>query len=389
MNYLTFANQISRYGPANMPLNYLVSGTDPSIRNVVLNDLFGRFAETGRQVIILDDTYDMMELNNLRTKGFSLQNGLSGEFCLYDPINLKSVKNMSRLRCLLQLMDYTEQKKQKLIAYINFISYLRKLSKDDHSAMSLEVLSEYSSAILVEEKLQELLFSGIIDQTRQMHLLGKYSEICSAAADFEDTLFLLAPFIMGNKSLYDNENARCVKYFKISEMDSDHVLKNIAVKMIAYTIEDAPDNIAVVVFDKGKGDRNYIMDFLSCVSASAAEIHMFSEDIFTLGNSDEIRSVSNCFSARIYTRHTAMDSCLAIEKEMGDIDVVKTSSAVTYDRRWKANKPLDILFGKNKTETYTTNAPCREPKFRKEMIAGMQQGCGIIEIAGNSSIFSV
>lgn len=114
---------------------------------------------------------------------------------------------------------------------------------------------------------------------------------------------------------------------------------------------------------------------------------MLSNDAFTLGEADR-SIVMNVFSVRIYTRHENMTSCGRIECLCGQIDVVKSSSTVTIDKRFRANSAWDMLLGTNCTETSIANAPTKEYRFRKEIINTMCDGTGIIDHAGNKVMFS-
>ena len=114
---------------------------------------------------------------------------------------------------------------------------------------------------------------------------------------------------------------------------------------------------------------------------------MISNDAFTLGEAD--RSIlMNVFPVRIYTRHDNMTSCGRIESICGQFDVVKYSSTVTIDKRFRAHAAWDILLGTNRTETSIANAPTKEYCFRKEVINTMYDGTGIIDCAGNKVMFS-
>lgn len=84
-----------------------------------------------------------------------------------------------------------------------------------------------------------------------------------------------------------------------------------------------------------------------------------------------------------------MSSCEVLEKELGEIDVVKSAYTAQYDRRFKANRPMDILFGKNKVETYNRMAPVREARYRKEDIHSLPAGTGIIQFHGSDTIFTI
>lgn len=83
-----------------------------------------------------------------------------------------------------------------------------------------------------------------------------------------------------------------------------------------------------------------------------------------------------------------MSSCGKIESHCGQIDVVKHSSTVTIDRRYRANSAWNILMGTNRTETAIANAPIKEYRFRKEIINSLHEGTGIIDYAGNKVLFS-
>ena len=78
-----------------------------------------------------------------------------------------------------------------------------------------------------------------------------------------------------------------------------------------------------------------------------------------------------------------------VEKNCGEIDVPKSTYTTTYDRRWRANTPWDILMGHNRTESYAQLEPVREPKYRKEMIMTLMPGTGIVEYMGEALLFSV
>ena len=83
-----------------------------------------------------------------------------------------------------------------------------------------------------------------------------------------------------------------------------------------------------------------------------------------------------------------MTSCGRSECLCGQIDVVKHSSTVTIDKRFRANSAWDMLLGTNRTETSIANAPTKEYRFRKEIINTMYDGTGIIDYAGNKVMFS-
>src|SRR5699024_2006480 len=126
----------------------------------------------------------------LRSFGYQAVNGMSGEFCLYQPFQLTTVKGISKIRQMLATLEYNEKQKGKLLSYLGFIRHVETLR---HGGRDFELdpgtLAEYSTVIAAEEKLQELAEAGILDARQQRLLLAKYAECASAAADFEDMLY--------------------------------------------------------------------------------------------------------------------------------------------------------------------------------------------------------
>lgn len=158
-------------------------------------------------------------------------------------------------------------------------------------------------------------------------------------------------------------------------------------KLLISYIKQNTNNSAVLILDDGNGeDRRFIIDIHKNIPVNT-EAHMLSNDAFILGEAD--RSIlMNIFSIRIYTRHDNMTSCSRIESLCGQIDVVKHSSTVTVDKRFRTNSAWDLLLGTNRTETSIANAPTKEYRFRKEIINTMHDGTGIIDYAGNKVLLS-
>lgn len=387
MNYLQFIDRNSQDVTRGGQINFLVSGNDPSIRSRILRDIYEKSFENGKQMIILDDSGIPGIFEDVVLTGYRIEDGMSGAYGLYNPLQVNSLRAMSRIRRILSTLEYDEKRKMKLIAYLKYIEYVENLGGNREAVcLTLETLSEYSTTISMRMKLQKLLTSGRIDETQQSYLLSRYSEVCEASADFEDMLYIMAPWIFDGKNLRSLSGPTALVY-KLWSIGEDKALKNMFACLLQFALEDAADlEITIVLLDRGMGDRNWVFNVMNGFPMEL-EVHLFSEDIFTLCDTASLAMILNRFTARVYGRHLAMDSCQAVEQICGEIDVVKQSYTVNYDRRWKANRPLDVLFGKNKTEVYTNNAPAREPRYRKEMIAGFAPGSGIIEYMGNTAIF--
>ncbi len=392
MNYLTFINRTPQYNPTVRPIRFLVSGNDTFIRDHIFRDIIHRRRENYQTVVVIDDTEsaDWTILHILASSGYSVKNGMSGEYCLYNPFKLGTAKDISRLRQLLSMFAYDEQQKGKLLSYLNLIRHLENIRGDSREPdITLEKISEYSTVLAMEERLQSLVEAGLIDERQQITFLAKYAECCSAAADLEDLLLILMPFIKGKTIVEQETKTPQAVLFHTGEFGEDETIRNIAMQLIQFSLEEkCREPISLILFDKGFGNRKCVLDLLKNLSGQI-ETHIFSEDIFTLCNPSTLSMILNRFNVKIYSRHLAMESCEAIEKACGSMDVIKSSYNVTYDRRRTANRPWDILMGNNKTESYAQTASVREPRYQKEMILSLTAGSGIIEFMGNTTIFTI
>ena len=144
----------------------------------------------------------------------------------------------------------------------------------------------------------------------------------------------------------------------------------------------------VLVLDQGYGNRAGIAQLLTALP-SGLRMHVFSRDVFTLCDREGLTMLLNRLPARVYSRHETMASAREIERACGEVEVVKQTYSVMYDRRWESNKPLDILLGTNKTENFGQAAPVKEPRYPGDMILGLAPGTGIVQYMGNSAVFSV
>lgn len=390
MDYLTFIRRTMPQHFRTQELQFLVSGNDRLIRESILHDVIRSCREREERLMIVDDTGAAASVypEILRSFGYQAVNGMSGEFCLYQPFQLTTVKGISKIRQMLATLEYNEKQKGKLLSYLGFIRHVETLR---HGGRDFELdpgtLAEYSTVIAAEEKLQELAEAGILDARQQRLLLAKYAECASAAADFEDMLYILYPFIHG-RDIRTEVLRNQALIFPTGELGEDETIRSLVMQLLQFGLEeDRSRRITLLILDKGYGSRRCVLNLLKAVPPHV-QMHIFSEDIFTLCDAATLAMVLNRFAVRVYSRHLAMSSAEAIEKACGEIDVVKTTYDVTYDRRWRSNRPWDILLGNNKTETYGTAPPEREPKYRREMIMSFPPGNGIVEFMGNTSVFS-
>ena len=386
MNQLDFLDSFYKMNlPVSVP-RFLVTGNDVLVRQTVLKEICYQGIKNHHSIIVIDDSENsMLDVSQIARLGYQIRDGLSDRCCLYNlfPIDLK--KDILQIRKILGVLKYNEEQKMKVLSYLDFISYVEKIYNNT-TDITLEILGEYSSNIQVGMKIQSLVQCGKIDEMQKTYLLSKYSEVCAAGADFEHSLLLLTPLISG-QPLSCNRDEMIV--YSISDFDGDTVIKNLIITLLlSYLKDKKSEQFIIIILDKGYGDRECLVDFIKGFPMNI-QAHLFSEDVFTLSEKAERSMLYNRFPMRIYTRHSSELSCEAVERECGEIDVVKSTYTVNYDRRWRANRPIDILMGNNKVEAYTTGAPVREPRYRKEMIASFHPGTGIAEYMGNTILFSV
>ncbi len=380
-NYLQYISSVQDNCGILPHFRYLVSGIDGRVRNIVGQNIISSAYERGLTLFVVDNTQN----DRFMQTGFGryrVVNVLNGEVCLCkDLLNADSFASISRLRSLLADLGFDGIHAMKVITYLNFVK------ETEHrlghaTVLTPETLEEYGSTMLVEWKLKQLVEKGCLSDENYRYLMGRYSEVSSAAADFEAFLVLISPFL-GNSSPASD----MAVLLPVGEFASDIPMQKMLCKLLVSYIRQSPQISAILILDDGNGeDRRFIIDVLKSLP-DAVEAHMFSDDAFSLGETD--RSVlMNTFSVRIYTRHDNMTSCGQIESICGQVDVVKRSSTVTIDRRFKANSPWDMLFGTNRTETSIANAPTKEYRFRKEFINSLYVGSGIIDYAGSKVLFS-
>ena len=381
VNYLQYIGSVQQGGVTFPNVRFLVSGVDSRVRQIVGQNIVASAYERGKTMFIVDNT---QSYNAMQT-GFGqyqVVNALNGEVSLCnDLLNVNSLKSISRLRSLLSDLGFDGTRAMKIVTYLNFVKETQH-RLGDSTALTIDILEQYGSTMLVEWKLKQLVEKGSLSDENYRYLMGRYSEVSGAAADFETFLVLLSPFL-GNTQPAPG----MAVYLPVGEFASDKPMQEMLSKLLISYIKQNVSNATVLILDDGNGeDRKFIIDILKNIPISS-EVHMLSNDAFTLGEAD--RSIlMNVFPVRIYTRHENMTSCGRIECLCGQIDVVKHSSTVTIDKGFRANSAWAMLLGTNRTETSIANAPTKEYRFRKEIINTMYDGTGIIDYAGNKVMFS-
>lgn len=381
VNYLQYIGSVQQGAAAFPNVRFLVSGVDARVRQIVGQNIIASTYDSGKTLFVVDNT----QSNYAAPAGFGsyhIVNILNGEVSLCnDLLNVDSLQGISRLRALLADLGFDGTRAMKIVTYLKFVEETQR-RLDDSTRLTIDILEQYGSTMLVDWKLRQLVEAGCLSEINYQYLKGRYSEVSSAAADFETFLILLGPF------LGDTQPApNMAVYLPIGEFASDKPMQEMLSKLLISYFKRNPNNSTILILDDGNGDdRKFIIDILKNLPVNT-EVHMLSNDAFTFGEADRCVLV-NTFPVRIYTRHDNMTSCGCIECLCGQIDVVKHSSTVTVDKRFKNNSAWDMLLGTNRTEATTVNAPTKEYRFRKETINTMNEGTGIIDYAGNKVMFS-
>lgn len=381
MNYLQVIRSVCpEEGPVLPGLRFLVSGADARVRSVVGADLVGSAWDRGMTLLVVDNTHGNFSPSTFGR--YSVVDALSGGVCLCrDLLNVDSLLSVTRLRSLLTALGFDGIAAMRIVTYMKFVRETQ-IRLGHGPALTVAVLEEYGSVMLVEWKLQQLVSAGKLSGDNYLYLMGRYSEVSGAAADFENFLVLLGPFLGGREP-----GPHSAVHFPMGRLTLDGPMQNVLAQLLLSYITQTPDQVVVLILDDGKGGQSFLPDILRSLPAGT-EAHMLTADGFTLP--DQGRDLLlNTFPVRIYSRHDNMDSAGAVERLCGQVDVVKRSTSVTRDKRLRGSSAWDLLLGTNRTETEVCHAPAREARFRKEMIASLPAGTAIVDYAGEHMLLQI
>ena len=380
MNYLQYISTIPHFNLPCASLRFLVSGVDASVRQIVGQDIVSSCSSHGKTLFIVDNTQE-----NRNFQGWFGQYRIvdisKEEVCLCPKLlEVSSLQEISRFRALLACLGFDGTRTMQVVSYLSFVKETERRLGNKNS-LTVDILEDYGSPMLVQWKLRQLVSNGTIDETHYNYLLGKYSEVSHAAADFEMFFTLLAPFLRGVAP-----SGNVAIRIPVGDFSEDRPLQDLMSKLMLDYVRQNTDGSVVFILDNGRGgDRGVLIDILKNLP-SGVGVHMFSNDAFSF-DSASLQVIMNIFPIRIYTRHIDMESAQKIESRCGEIDVVRRTTSVTIDKRIRATSAWDILFGTNRTETETRNAPTKEYRFRKEAINTLSGGTGIVDCAGNQILF--
>lgn len=387
----TYIATVARYGGTQAENeNMLVSGSDVIVHSHMLSWIIENCIKSGVMPVLIDNG-ELLTSNQasiLTSHGYKLGNMLAGDICIFDPLKMSSLTGMTRMRQLVGVFAFDEQKKLKLITYLNLLSLLnRAIGGNDDGLTVSKILADYGSSASMEAKLQALVDNGLIDEAQRIEFLAKYAEVSDVAPEFDGILFCLNPFVDSEKGKLSH-SARNAPVLPLYELDGDDTLKEALLKLLLFSLKElgaAP--IHVIITDRGLKSCAPLTDFISSAPATM-RMSLFSTDMFILCDKKALSAIQNRFPIRVFGAHNAESSLAAIEEALGGHEVVKSTYTVTRDRRLGANKPLDWALGTNKTEIYGQTPPTYEPRYRKERIAELPIGTAVVQYRGQSCIVS-
>ena len=379
-NYLQYVRSARRARPDLSGCRFLVSGVDARVRQSVGSHIVSACYAAGKTLFLLDNTRGETDFS-LGLGDYRVTDALTGGVGLCsDLFEVGSLEQISRLRTLLADLGFDGIRAMRIVSYLAFVRETER-SLGNPGPLTAPVLEEYGGAMLVQRKLEALVRSGGLTRQNCEYLLGRYAEVSSAAADFETFLVLFSPFL-GRAA----PAGSMAVLLPVGRFSSDASMQQMLCRLLVSFVSEHPDTCAVLILDDGRGDRRHLTDVAAELPA-AAELHMLTNDAFSFGEAG-CGILMNTFPVRIYTRHEDMCSCEKVEKQCGQIDVVKRSSSVAVDRRLRGSSAWDLLLGTNRTDVEVRNAPTKEYRFRKETIHALRDGTGIVDCGGEPVMFS-
>ena len=115
MNYLSYIEHTMRQ--TERAVQFLVSG-ETQAHEVLLKEIIHRAYSENHTLLVIDDTRDSVGVvEKLKSEGYRVINRLSG-VVMYNPFNITTLQDISKLRELLGTFQMTEKEKQKVVAYL-------------------------------------------------------------------------------------------------------------------------------------------------------------------------------------------------------------------------------------------------------------------------------
>lgn len=376
MNYLSYIEHTMRQ--TERAVQFLVSG-ETQAHEVLLKEIIHRAYSENHTLLVIDDTRDSVGVvEKLKSEGYRVINRLSG-VVMYNPFNITTLQDISKLRELLGTFQMTEKEKQKVVAYLSLIQHMWLL-EGNATNLTLSDLARYSTYESVVRKLDGMVKGGFIDKDEMCFLLSKYSELSSVGADLENIFPLLQPFLE-ERTIKQTEKGlqKSAVVLHTGRLGRDQNLKQMVMQLLKFEIDEESNINTVIYIDSGCGSREEL-HYLCTELYSRVNLHILSKDIFTAPSSVLPEILNRC-DIKIYGRHN-MSSAKLLENELGEVYIQRSTYSETLDRRITSNKPWDVLLGRNKTQGYQTLAPVKEALYSKELLSMLKSNQIILDMSG-------
>lgn len=376
MNYLSYIEHTMRQ--TERAAQFLVSG-ETQAHEVLLKEIIHRAHSENHTLLVIDDTRDSVGVvEKLKSEGYRVINRLSDVF-MYNPFNITTLRDVSKLRELLGTFQMTEKEKQKVVAYLSLIQHMWLL-EGNATNLTLSDLARYSTYESVVRKLDGMVKGGFIDKDEMCFLLSKYSELSSVGADLENIFPLLQPFLE-ERTIKQTEKGlqKSAVVLHTGRLGRDQNLKQMVMQLLKFEIDEKSNINTVIYIDSGCGSREEL-HYLCTELYSRVNLHILSKDIFTAPSSVLPEILNRC-DIKIYGRHN-MSSAKLLENELGEVYIQRSTYSETLDRRITSNKPWDVLLGRNKTQGYQTLAPVKEALYSKELLSMLKSNQIILDMSG-------
>lgn len=365
----------------------LVSGTDKTIKEVILRQQIDYILQMKKHHIVIDFTEENTNYQLLSNMGVHTVAMIPGKKRYLKIFSGNDVETLYRLRQLFSVAEYNEEKQQKVIAYLYFLQHIDNIS-GNVSVLSIELIKKYSSTIRFTSVLDELVIQGRISEIERQELLGKYIELSEAGPELENLIMTVAGVLMisadDSVDLSKTQGGESI-YFNLGRI-KDKMFRKVILLNLKWDIEEyyekTQEKIAITIFAKGRQEDTVVVPFWEEVEAKA-ECIFLTDNVFSVGQ--DMEQIKCTFPVTFYGRHENMGTCKKIEELFGNVFVARQT--YSYSKNDSVHRSIiDRILGTDITRTYTTLEPKEEPRYRKEDIFIFPAGYGIMCYEGQSSL---
>lgn len=368
----------------------LVSGIDTVVKNAICKKWFGMVCETGAPHIIIDLS-KMGELKGTINKcGVKIGAYIPGNNC-FSLFDGDEIDSEDRLRVWMENAGWTNERKDRAISYLLFLSHIDALVTGETGKFGMELIAKYSAPKEFENRIQQLENQGIIEYDEQISILGRYSELSNVAPDLENLLMggsITEGMTKEETIKIEKLRGNSVLYVHLGKVKDEYSRKKILSAVIGkidsyLSVQNVQP--VITIYSKGKATDNIISEFISDME-EVGQVLLVSDNIFGVNESS---GIEQNFPIRIYSRQAVMDAAEKVEDAFGYIYVRKKSYATARDMHQRSRGIIDRLLRTDVVMTETILGPQPEAKYRKEDIMHFPPGYCIVGYLGQDMITQI